>query len=281
MVEAFGIYSTTEEDLYWVWIDPGAFALIGAASFFGGVSRLTVSLTVIMVELTNDVQFLLPVMVTIMVAKWTGDFITHPIYHALLELKCIPFLDAEPVIIRKDHNRSSSGVVNLELYCAENAMSTPAKVIHIHENIAVLADLLLTTLHGGYPVIKLADNGTEVFVGLISRHTIQILLANTDLFKSRENLLLQEEPEVVPLDVRQLVFNVDDLVCISHEVLETYTLESRYQTLYVDLSPYLNQSSPCVQTKFSLHRTYILFRTLGLRHLVVVDEMNRCVTCCE
>lgn len=33
----------------WGWIDPGAMALIGAASFFGGVSRLTMSLTVIMV----------------------------------------------------------------------------------------------------------------------------------------------------------------------------------------------------------------------------------------
>lgn len=50
-------------------------------------------------ELTNDVQFLLPIMVSIMVSKWLGDFFTHPICHSLLELKCIPFLRAEPRLV--------------------------------------------------------------------------------------------------------------------------------------------------------------------------------------
>ena len=34
----------------WAWIDPGAFALIGAGAFMGGVTRLTVALAVIMME---------------------------------------------------------------------------------------------------------------------------------------------------------------------------------------------------------------------------------------
>lgn len=32
-----------------------------------------------------------------------------------------------------------------------------------------------------------------------------------------------------------------------------------------------------VQAHFSLQRTYVIFRTLGLRHLTVVDQQNRVV----
>ena len=46
MVSMFGIFTYND---YWQWMDPGAFALIGAASFFGGVTRLTLAVTVIMV----------------------------------------------------------------------------------------------------------------------------------------------------------------------------------------------------------------------------------------
>lgn len=34
----------------WTWIDPGAFALVGAGAFMGGVTRMTVALAVIMIE---------------------------------------------------------------------------------------------------------------------------------------------------------------------------------------------------------------------------------------
>ena len=80
---------------YYTFVDPGAFALIGAGAFFGGVSRLTIALTVIMIEITNDVRFLLPLMLGVMVAKWVADSLTHSLYHAIIEAKCIPFLSPE------------------------------------------------------------------------------------------------------------------------------------------------------------------------------------------
>ena len=49
-------------------IYPGTYALIGAASFLGGVVRMTISLTVILIESTNEISYGLPIMLTLMVS---------------------------------------------------------------------------------------------------------------------------------------------------------------------------------------------------------------------
>lgn len=40
-------------------------------------------------------------------------------------------------------------------------------------------------------------------------------------------------------------------------------------------SKYMNDSGLTVPEKFSVQRTYIIFRTLGLRHLTVIDTSNQ------
>ena len=55
------------------------------------------------------------------------------------------------------------------------------------------------------------------------------------------------------------------------------TSHMNHSVLSLTQEPYVNQSAVSIQEKFSLHRTYIIFRTLGLRHLTVVDCHNRVV----
>lgn len=54
-------------------IQPGLYAMVGAAAVLGGVTRMTVSLVVIMFELTGGVRYIVPLMAAAMASKWVGD----------------------------------------------------------------------------------------------------------------------------------------------------------------------------------------------------------------
>ena len=59
----------------------------------GGVTRMTLSLVVIMLEITNDLDALLPIMLVAMVAKWVGDGFIHSLYDMQIHMGNIPFLE--------------------------------------------------------------------------------------------------------------------------------------------------------------------------------------------
>ncbi|KAK5659865.1 hypothetical protein OQA88_13328 [Cercophora sp. LCS_1] len=82
-------------------ISPGIFAMVGSAAFLAGVSRMTVSLAVIMFELTGEVNFIPPFMIAILTAKWVADSISEEsVYDLSQHLLGHPFLDAEHALAR-------------------------------------------------------------------------------------------------------------------------------------------------------------------------------------
>ncbi|KAM4706226.1 chloride channel protein C-like [Rhinophrynus dorsalis] len=262
LVAIFGVRS----DEYGIWIDPGLFAAIGSAAYFSGVSRLTISLTIIMVEITNDVQSILLIMVAVLVGKTVGDYFNHSLFSSLLHLKCIPYLEAHPCV---EHGKKK---VNLELFTARDIMQ-PCTTIHLQENVSLLAELLSTTSHNGFPVVySPAPGKDEVFLGTITRLELYMLLSNSQMFQTSRadncaTVFRYEEVTVekIPDEARM------------KRLLNKYSTDPQYQQLFINLEPYINKSAVSVQAHFSLQRTYVVFRTLGIRHLVVIDLQNRAV----
>jgi chloride channel 3/4/5 len=77
-------------------ISPGIFAMVGAAAFLAGVSRMTLSLAVIMFELTGELEYIVPDMIGIMVAKWVADALeAEGVYDLAQTVLGHPFLDSE------------------------------------------------------------------------------------------------------------------------------------------------------------------------------------------
>jgi chloride channel 3/4/5 len=78
---------------------PGIFAMIGAGAFLAGVSRMTLSLCVIMFELTGELEYVVPHMIAIMVAKWVADTLEpEGVYDLAQAVLGHPFLDFDHAI---------------------------------------------------------------------------------------------------------------------------------------------------------------------------------------
>ncbi|EFA77108.1 chloride channel protein [Heterostelium album PN500] len=140
-------------DAYILRVDPSLYALIGSAAMMGGSLRMTISLVVIIVELTEGTQYLLPVILVVMISKWTGDAFNESIYEHLIELKHIPYLPSKP-------SRYMSKLT------VSDAMAT--NVITLPEVVSVrqVLEVLHNSPHNGFPVVLLphlheSDNSTN------------------------------------------------------------------------------------------------------------------------
>lgn len=66
-------------------VTPGVYALVAAGATMCGVTRLSVTLAVILFELTGSLDHVLPFSLSVLVAKWTADAIEpHSIYVCIL-----------------------------------------------------------------------------------------------------------------------------------------------------------------------------------------------------
>jgi len=90
-------------------VSPGFYAVIGASAMLGGVTRMTVSLVVIVFELTGALSHVLPIMISVMVAKWVGDGLgKEGIYSVWIAMRQYPWLPPDEF---RDNGQTAEQVV--------------------------------------------------------------------------------------------------------------------------------------------------------------------------
>ncbi|XP_069701038.1 H(+)/Cl(-) exchange transporter 5 isoform X3 [Periplaneta americana] len=149
-------------------ITPGLYAMVGAAAVLGGVTRMTVSLVVIMFELTGGVRYIVPLMAAAMASKWVGDALGRQgIYDAHIELNGYPFLDSKEEFA---HTSLAADVM-------QPKHNEPLSVL-TQDSMTVddVETLLKDTEHNGFPVV--VSRESQYLVGFVLRRDLNLAIAN-------------------------------------------------------------------------------------------------------
>ncbi|KAM4126151.1 hypothetical protein ACB094_01G366100 [Castanea mollissima] len=235
-------------------LDVGFFALLGAASFLGGTMRMTVSLCVILLELTNGLLMLPLVMLVLLISKTVADCFNKGVYDQIVEMKGFPFLEAhaEPYM----RNLIASDVV-----------SGPLVTFSGVEKVANILYALKTTKHNGFPVIDEPPfSDAPQLCGLVLRSHLLVLLKGKKFTKQRM---------AIGSNVLR-TFNAQDFDKAGSGKgvkLEDLDIKEEELEMYVDLHPIVNTSPYAVVETMSLAKAAVLFRQLGLRHMLVTPRM--------
>ncbi|KAM3713320.1 hypothetical protein ACJW31_01G246300 [Castanea mollissima] len=238
-------------------IDQGLFAVLGAASLMAGSMRMTVSLCVIFLELTNNLLLLPITMIVLLIAKTVGDSFNPSIYETILHLKGLPFLDAHP----------EPWMSNLTVGELADA-KPPVVTLHGVEKVARIVDVLRNTTHNGFPVIDdgvvlplgIATEATEVHGIILRAHLLQTL---------KKKWFLREKRRTEEWEVREK-FNWVDLAERKGNIEVAVTSDE--MDMYIDLHPLTNTTPYTVLENVPVAKAMVIFRQVGLRHLLIVPK---------
>ncbi|KAF8653143.1 hypothetical protein HU200_062588 [Digitaria exilis] len=235
-------------------LDPGLFALLGAASFLGGTMRMTVSVCVILLELTNDLPMLPLVMLVLLISKTIADNFNKGVYDQIVVMKGLPYMEAhaEPY---------------MRHLVAGDVVSGPLITFSGVEKVGNIVHALRITGHNGFPVVDEPPiTVTPELVGLVTRSHLLVLLNSKNFMKGQ----VKTSGSFV---LRRFgAFDFAKPGSGKGLKIEDLDFTDEEMDMYVDLHPITNTSPYTVVETMSLAKAAILFRELGLRHLLVVPK---------
>lgn len=224
---------------------PGVYALVAAGATMTGVTRLTITLAVILFELTGSLDHVLPFSLGILVAKWVADAIEPlSIYDLLTDMNSYPFLDnkVRPIFtselgditprVRPDH------IIDI----SHESLVPAAELRDKHQRLHMAGEL-----DGGLPIVK-----HGVLVGLIPAPDLEFAL---DKLENEDNTLCLMSPQVDWAAGR-----------------EPHGDEEQAGYDPSDFTPFIDPAPVALDIHSPMDLVYECFVKLGLRYICVLND---------
>ncbi|KAJ5607055.1 hypothetical protein N7537_003674 [Penicillium hordei] len=233
-------------------ITPGTYAFLGAGAALSGIMHLTISVTVIMFELTGALTYILPTMIVVGVTKAVGDrFGSGGIADRMIWFNGFPFLDN-----KEDH------VFNVPVSHAMTTgpLSVPASDFPVREAEHLLND----NKFQGFPVVE--DRTSKTLVGYIGRTELRYAIDRA----RNQGMVAPNALCVFTKDAADAA--VARRASVSHNARSSDTFDAIQQSAgasFVDFSRYVDHTPLTVHPRHPLETVMEIFKKMGPRVILV------------
>lgn len=229
-------------------ITPGVYAMVAAGATMCGVTRLSVTLVVILFELTGSLDHVLPFSVSVLFAKWTADAIEPlSIYDLLTDINNYPFLDNKiRPIFTADLGSITPRVRTHRVIDISNSPLVPA--LTLRKKLEMLHKA--GEIDGGLPIIR-----HGILVGLIPAPDLEFALDKLD--NEEQSLCLMSNHESWPGS------------SASGSIEDSDTEAAPDPT---DFTSYIDPAPVALDYHSPMDLVYQCFVKLGLRYICVLRD---------
>lgn len=230
-----------------------------------GVTRLQVTLAVILFELTGSLEHVLPFALGVLFAKWTADALEPlSIYDLLTDMNAYPYLDSKyrPIFTSDlgdiTHMLDANHVINISVSPLVPAKDLRSKLDHLHS---------AGEIDGGLPILK-----GHILVGLIPGPDLEFAL---DQLESEDSVLClmstQEHWQGIARGTNPSSENSvrghDDTIDESRPVIT-----APLGTDPTDFTPFIDPAPVSLDISSPMDLAFECFVKLGLRYICVLRE---------
>ncbi|KAI0970532.1 voltage gated chloride channel [Xylaria arbuscula] len=228
-------------------ITPGTYAFLGAAAALSGIMHITVSVVVIMFELTGALTYILPTMIVVGVTKIVSElFGKGGIADRMIWFSGFPFLDN-----KEEHNFG----VPVSTVMTSDVVAIPVNGMTLES----IEDLLKEPHYQGFPIVE--NTRTNILVGYIGRTELRYAIDR--LRRDRSNAINPHAKcHFSPSGVNPAVTPMTPNFTTNH-------MDFSMSSAAIDFSRYVDATPVTVHPRLPLETVMDMFRKIGPRVILI------------